>query len=270
MRKRDDLNGSERFAPNRKLTKMAHGESAQFLLNARNLKMMGSFFTPTNDEESSTSLKHYYDVEFDGDPQMSLTSLEMPASHSSLHKFLVAGYIAVLDQAVDEMIILGNIQSFPVDNKDISYKTVAEKFSEPYKTYLYDPKTIDAFGVMLVKQKMAKFQRDRHYLETVLAETLVEMQIRQSFDILLQRNKEYQQMKDEENAFLKEAERNKKKARQMRKTAENEKIDYMIHMEKISKLIAGLKDEIEVGTCQQKTARFLRVASRFQVRKVAL
>lgn len=142
--------------------------------------------------------------------------------------------------------ISGNIQSFPIVDKNIAYKTPQQKFSKPYKTYIYCRETIEPFGVMLEKQKMAKFQKDRVYLEKVLAETLNEMMAKYSCKILHQRNDEYKQSKQDEKDLLIETEQNKKRVQKLRHTLENEKVDNAIEIERINKRIASLKDEIEV------------------------
>lgn len=143
-------------------------------------------------------------------------------------------------------LFLGRIQSFPVANKDISYKTVEEKYSKQYRTYLYDPETLEPFSVMLSNQKIAKFQKDRYYLQKVLSETMAEMMQTYSCKKLQQRNEEYKQSVQEENEFLLEADQNKREAERLRYTLDNEKVDNAIEIERINKRIASIIDGIEV------------------------
>lgn len=76
-------------------------------------------------------------------------------------KLVAAANSAVLENVIDSLIVLGNIMDLPKISVDLDYKSLEEKYSEPFRERIYDPETLETREEALEKEKTMKFHRDR-------------------------------------------------------------------------------------------------------------
>lgn len=76
-------------------------------------------------------------------------------------KLVAAANSAVLENVIDSLVVLGNIMDLPKISVDLDYKSLEEKYSEPFRDRIYDPETLETREEALEKQKAMKFHKDR-------------------------------------------------------------------------------------------------------------
>lgn len=99
-----------------------------------------------------------------GNSHVSISSGKSQEQFEKIHvipKLVAWGFIAVLENAIDSLIILGNMMDLPKVSVDLDYKSLAEKYSQPFREGIYDPETLETRQEALEKEKSLKFYKDR-------------------------------------------------------------------------------------------------------------
>lgn len=89
-----------------------------------------------------------------------------------LPKITAVAFTAVLESAVDSLIVLGNIMDLPKVNVDMEYKSISNKFSEPYRIRIYDHETLETREEALEQERRLKFHKDRWVFSKSLKQIL--------------------------------------------------------------------------------------------------
>lgn len=84
-----------------------------------------------------------------------------------LPKITAAAFTAALDSAVDSLIVLGNIMDLPKVAVDMEYKSISNKYSEPYRMHIYNHETLETREEALEQERKLKFHKDRWVLKTL-------------------------------------------------------------------------------------------------------
>lgn len=200
-----------------------------------------------NDEEEVTHVDY---------PEVSSFSTRSAANNDQCSTFVnkyelpplqAVAVATVLEEAADELAILGKMGDLPNVEANLTYKTLAERFSHDIKCgHLFDPETIEPYEIALDKQKFIKFQQDRSFVEKVLRETIKDLTVKHHFRSLVKHLTEYDKRFYEENQLLDQEAINEARLNELQSMLQNERREAMSKIQECSELIGKLKDEYEV------------------------
>lgn len=153
----------------------------------------------------------------------------------------------VLEEAADQLAILGTIGNLPKVEADLTYKPFEERFdSYLAEIQIFDPDTIEPYEVALSKAKFYKFQSDRSFCEKILRETVTSLKFYKNFNCIQTHIDNYHQNVSAENEVLKKEEDNAKLLEEQRNLIEKEKKEAVVQHQALSEHIGNLKDTLEV------------------------
>ncbi|KAF2904088.1 hypothetical protein ILUMI_02083 [Ignelater luminosus] len=152
----------------------------------------------------------------------------------------------VLEEAADELAILGKMGDLPNVEADLTYRTLSQRFSQDIAGgHLFDPETIEPYEIALNKQKFTKFQQDRSFVEKILREAIRDLTTKHHFRSLVIHLTEYDKKFYEENQLLDHEMVNKARLHELQSLLQNERREAMLKIQECSELIGKLKDEYE-------------------------
>lgn len=164
-----------------------------------------------------------------------------------LPKLVASACACVLENAVDSLVILGNMMDLPKVNVDLDYKPLGDKYSEPFRECIYDPETLETRAEALEKSMKMKFHTDRSYLEKILREAVLELSADKSFDKLMKRIGDYEKTIQEEEQFLSRTADLVADLRKFEKHVRDDKVKLQHAIQVTSENVGKMKDEYEVG-----------------------
>ncbi|KAK4880373.1 hypothetical protein RN001_008519 [Aquatica leii] len=152
----------------------------------------------------------------------------------------------VLEDAIDELAILGKIGTFAKVSAEYQYQSVEERCSSYIpETQLYDPETIATYEEAMLRARYIKFQRDRSFVEKVLYETMSSLVKNNEFVCLKKYvDQHYTNINNEDEVF-RCYDLNQETFNNLENLLEQERFQNNAKLQKLSETIGNLKDKIE-------------------------
>lgn len=175
-----------------------------------------------------------------------MTQSNTDDKYATLPPVVAVACATVLEDAIDQLTILGKIGNLPTVSVDFTHKTPEERFGNyAAEVQVFDPETIEPYEETMKKAKYVKFQTDRTYIETILSEMMKSLMKSGSYDCLIDHIDRHNTNIMMENGVLEMHKENLEKYHRLEENLERQRKENLVELQQLSKSIGNLKDQIE-------------------------
>ncbi|XP_031345232.1 dynein regulatory complex protein 9 [Photinus pyralis] len=175
-----------------------------------------------------------------------MTQSNTEDKYATLSPVVAIACATVLEDAIDQLTILGKIGDLPTVSADFTQKTPEERFgSYVAEVQVFDPETIEPYEESMKKAKYVNFQTDRSYIETVLGEVMKSLVKSGSYGCLIDHINQHNANVKMENDILETHKENLEMYHGLEENLERQREESLVELQQLSKSIGKLKDQIE-------------------------